>query len=166
MRREVPGHVANRLQAALWREALHLIGEGVASVQDVDLAVSAGPGLRWATMGPTQLFHLGGDDGGIAAFCDRYADSFHRWWDDLGTARLDPATVAQLIDGMAEIDHAATASGKPGLAGQPEQAGAARADQLARRDALLLAVLNARRRTVGQIRPDTGDGEHTERASE
>ncbi|MEO1458904.1 MAG: 3-hydroxyacyl-CoA dehydrogenase NAD-binding domain-containing protein, partial [Pseudomonadota bacterium] len=53
VQREVPGHVANRLQAALWREAIHLVTSGVASVEDVDKAVWAGPGLRWAAMGPT-----------------------------------------------------------------------------------------------------------------
>src|SRR4051812_30176088 len=84
VRREVPGHVANRLQAALWREAIPLVTEGVATVEDVDTAVSSGPGLRWAVMGPTLLFHLGGGPGGLAEFCERYADSFHRWWDDLG----------------------------------------------------------------------------------
>jgi 3-hydroxybutyryl-CoA dehydrogenase len=102
VRREVPGHVANRLQAALWREAIHLVNEGVATVHDVDVAISSGPGLRWAVMGPTLLFHLGGDDGGIATFCERYADSFHRWWDDLGRARLDGPTVKALVDGMAQ----------------------------------------------------------------
>jgi 3-hydroxyacyl-CoA dehydrogenase len=101
VRREVPGHVANRLQAALWREAIHLVNEGVASVADIDTAVSSGPGLRWAVMGPTLLFHLGGGDGGLATFCDRYADSFHRWWDDLGAPRLDEATTARLVEGVA-----------------------------------------------------------------
>ncbi len=57
---ESAAHVANRLQAALWREAIHLVAEGVASVEDVDKAVWAGPGLRWAAMGPHQLLHLGG----------------------------------------------------------------------------------------------------------
>jgi 3-hydroxyacyl-CoA dehydrogenase len=89
LRHELPGHVANRLQAALWREAIHLVTEGVATVDDIDTALSAGPGTRWAAMGPTMLFHLGGDDGGLTAFCERYADSFHRWWDDLGKPRLD-----------------------------------------------------------------------------
>jgi carnitine 3-dehydrogenase len=101
VRREVPGHVANRLQAALWREAIHLVNEGVATVGDIDTAVSSGPGLRWAVMGPTLLFHLGGDDGGLAAFCERYADSFHRWWADLGDPRLDEATTARLVEGLA-----------------------------------------------------------------
>ena len=97
---EVPGHVANRLQAALWREAIHLIREGVASVEDVDTAIWAGPGLRWAAMGPTTLFHLGAGPGGLAEFCDRYSDSFNRWWDDLGTPHLDAETAATLVAGL------------------------------------------------------------------
>lgn len=100
--REVPGHVANRLQAALWREAIHLVQSGVASVEDVDTAVWAGPGLRWAAMGPTMLFHLGAGEGGLAAFCDRYTDSFNRWWDDLGELHLDPALAARLTEGVQE----------------------------------------------------------------
>lgn len=100
VRREVPGHVANRLQAALWREAIHLVKTGVASVEDVDTAVWAGPGLRWAAMGPTMLFHLGAGEGGLAAFCERYTDSFNRWWDDLGVLHLDPAVSSELIEGV------------------------------------------------------------------
>ena len=88
MRKEVPGHVANRLQAALWREAIHLAAEGVASVGDIDTAVRAGPGLRWAAMGPSMLFHLGAGEGGLAAFMERYADSFETWWRDLGSPAL------------------------------------------------------------------------------
>jgi 3-hydroxyacyl-CoA dehydrogenase len=100
LKREVPGHVANRLQAALWREAIHLINEGVASVDDIDTAVSSGPGLRWALMGPTLLFHLNGGEGGLAAFCERYGDSFNRWWDDLGRPHLDQATADRLLAGL------------------------------------------------------------------
>nr|MBX2825521.1 3-hydroxyacyl-CoA dehydrogenase [Gammaproteobacteria bacterium] len=98
--REVPAHVANRLQAALWREAISLVVEGVASVDDVDKAVWAGPGLRWAAMGPHQLFHLGAGQGGLREFCERYSDSFHRWWDDLSDVRLDADVVDQLVDGV------------------------------------------------------------------
>ena len=122
----MPGHVANRLQAALWREAIHLVNEGVATVHDVDVAVSSGPGLRCAVMGPTQLFHLGGDEGGIATFCERYADSFHRWWDDLGRPRLDNPTVEALVEGLAQTLGAES----------PE-------DLAARRDAALTAVIAA-----------------------
>ncbi|MBV9914411.1 MAG: hypothetical protein JOZ93_17665 [Sinobacteraceae bacterium] len=98
--REVPGHIANRLQAALWREAIHLVAIGAASVEDIDTAVWAGPGLRWAAMGPTMLFHLGAGEGGLAAFCERYTESFHRWWDDLGSVKLRPDIVASLIAGV------------------------------------------------------------------
>jgi carnitine 3-dehydrogenase len=97
VKREVPGHVANRLQAALWREVIHLVKEGVATVRDIDTAVSSGPGLRWAVMGPTLLFHLGAGEGGLAAFCERYADSLNRWWDDLGQPQLDQATADRLV---------------------------------------------------------------------
>ena len=100
--KEVPGHVANRLQAALWREAIHLVNEGVASVEDVDTAVWAGPGLRWGAMGPHMLFSLGAGTGGLAEFCNRYADSFHRWWDDLGTPRITPEVAEKLGQGVAD----------------------------------------------------------------
>ena len=124
--KEVPGHVANRLQAALWREALHLVKEGVASVEDVDRAVWAGPGLRWGAMGPHMLFNLGAGEGGMAAFCERYADSFHRWWDDLGTPRLDAEIGTMLENGLSEA-----ADGK------------SVADMAANRDALIAAHLKA-----------------------
>lgn len=126
VRREVPGHVANRLQAALWREALHLVKSGVATVKDVDTAVWAGPGLRWAAMGPSMLFHLGAGPGGIAAFCERYTASFNRWWDDLGTLHLDEALAKQLSDGLAED----VASKTP-------------AELSAKRDALIVAMQKA-----------------------
>ena len=99
--KEVPAHVGNRLQAALWREAIHLVAEGVASVEDVDKAVTAGPGLRWSVMGPHMLFGLASGGGGMEEFCNRYADSFHRWWDSLGEPRLDPDVVRQLAEGLA-----------------------------------------------------------------
>ena len=97
----LPGHVANRLQAAVWREAVYMALEGVASIEDIDKAMWAGPGLRWAAMGPTMLFHLGAGDGGLQAFCDHFKDTFNGWWDGLGDPRLDDATIAALVDGMA-----------------------------------------------------------------
>ncbi|SLN48529.1 L-carnitine dehydrogenase [Falsiruegeria litorea R37] len=98
----MPGHVANRLQAAVWREAVHMAVEGVASVEDIDKAMWAGPGLRWAAMGPTTLFHLGAGDGGLQAFCDHFKDTFNGWWDDLGDPRLDEEVIRKLVDGVAE----------------------------------------------------------------
>ncbi len=124
--KERPGHVANRLQAAVWREALHLVKEGVASVEDVDKAMWAGPGLRWAAMGPNMLFHLGAGPGGMSEFCQRYTDSFNTWWDDLGTPRLDEAGAALLVSGV------------------NDEAGDASTDELSQqRDALIVAMLEA-----------------------
>ena len=98
--KEVPGHVANRLQAALWREAINLVVEGVASVEDVDKAVYAGPGLRWSVMGPHMLFSLGSGGHGMGMFCERYRDSFHTWWDSLGAPSLTPDVGKLLEDGV------------------------------------------------------------------
>lgn len=124
--REVPGHVANRLQAAVWREAIHLVKSGVASVEDVDKAMWAGPGLRWAAMGPTMLFHLGAGEGGLAAFCERYTDSFNRWWDDLGVLHLDPSIAETLVVGVTQ-----------------EANGQSPADLSAQRDALIASIQKA-----------------------
>ena len=74
--------------------------EGVASVEDIDKAMWAGPGLRWAAMGPTTLFHLGAGDGGLRAFCDHFKDTFNGWWDDLGNPRLDEDVINKLVDGI------------------------------------------------------------------
>jgi len=98
--KEVPAHVANRLQAALWREAISLVAEGVASVEDVDKAVTAGPGLRWSVMGPHMLFSLGSGGGGIKTFCERFGPSFHTWWKSMGTPDLTPEVISLLQNGI------------------------------------------------------------------
>jgi carnitine 3-dehydrogenase len=100
IRREVPGHVANRLQAALWREALHLVAEEIASVADVDTAISAGPGLRWALMGPHLTFHLAGGVGGIEHFLDQFAAPMANWWESLGNPTLTPELKERLAAGI------------------------------------------------------------------
>lgn len=126
LNKEVPGHVANRLQAAVWREAIHLAVEGVASVADIDKAIAHGPGLRWAAMGPSTTFHLGGGAGGIRHFCEHLGAPFESWWDDLGTPRLTSEVVEVLAEGLA----AATA-------GQNMQ------DLVQRRDDLVLQFVKA-----------------------
>ena len=102
LNKEKNGHVANRLQAAIWREAISLVVEGVASVEDVDKAVWAGPGLRWATMGPTMLFHLGAGAGGLQSFFDHFSDTFNGWWDDLGQTHLDEDVIKTIIAGVTD----------------------------------------------------------------
>jgi len=102
IRKEVRGHVANRLQAALWREAVHLVAEGVVSVADVDAAIAFGPGLRYALMGPHLTFHLAGGEGGMTHFMAHLAPPMQSWIEDLGNPRLTPQVQQLIIDGVAE----------------------------------------------------------------
>jgi 3-hydroxyacyl-CoA dehydrogenase len=98
--RELPGHVANRLQAALWREAYHLVGEGVVSVEDVDVAISSGPGLRWALLGPFATQHLSGGEGGLAHVLEHLGPPMVEWWEDLGSPELTPELISRLVAGV------------------------------------------------------------------
>ena len=79
LKKEAPGFIANRLSAVLWREALDLVDQGVASVEDVDKAVKAGPGIRWAIMGPYLTYHLGGGKGGIRYIMDHIGVQKTEW---------------------------------------------------------------------------------------
>ncbi|KAM0478724.1 hypothetical protein ACHAP7_005871 [Fusarium lateritium] len=80
LKKEVPGHVANRIQAAVMREVFHILQQDVCSVQAIDDAVSYGPGLRWGVMGPNMLFHLGGGEGGIEHFADHLLGPLQTWY--------------------------------------------------------------------------------------
>ena len=80
MEREVPGFVANRLQEALWREALHMVAEGEATVEQIDLSITDGPGLRWPIQGPMLTFHLAGGQGGMAHMLDHFGPSLKSPW--------------------------------------------------------------------------------------
>jgi carnitine 3-dehydrogenase len=101
IRREVPGHVANRLQAALWREAFHLLEEGVASVADIDTAIAHGPGLRWALLGPFLNLHLSGGAAGIGHTIDHLGPPIESWWQDLGHTSFTPELREAAIKGVA-----------------------------------------------------------------
>jgi carnitine 3-dehydrogenase len=97
LHREIPGHIANRLQAAVWREAIELVLQGVASVADVDKALAAGPGLRWALLGPHMIFHLGGGPGGIQHFIEHVGVSWDSLWKDLASWNSLPAPTADAL---------------------------------------------------------------------
>jgi carnitine 3-dehydrogenase len=101
VRKEVVGHVANRLQAALYREVVYLIEQGVLDVADSDAAVCWGPGLRWGLMGPNLLFHLGGGPGGIQHFMEQFTGPLSTWWKDLGAiTEFSPQVKQTIIDGV------------------------------------------------------------------
>jgi 3-hydroxyacyl-CoA dehydrogenase len=103
LRREVTGHVANRLQAALWQEAFNLVQAGVASVADVDAAIAHGPGLRWALLGPFLNLHLSGGAGGIGElFGKPLWQATEGMWRDLGTVSVGPELAEQVVAGVRE----------------------------------------------------------------
>jgi 3-hydroxyacyl-CoA dehydrogenase len=98
---EVPGHIANRLAAALWREAIDLVIRGVASVEDVDKALYAGPGIRWALMGQHMIYHLGGGEGGYGYFIDHIGKAFGAYWREMATwSEISPESRERLVGGV------------------------------------------------------------------
>jgi 3-hydroxyacyl-CoA dehydrogenase len=100
LKKEATGHIANRLASALWREAVHIVAEGIADVKDVDDALVDGPGLRWAVMGANLTYHLGGGVGGIKTYLDHLGSSQERRWKDLGAPRLTPQLRRRIAQGV------------------------------------------------------------------
>ncbi len=99
MTREVPGFVANRLQEALWREALHMVENGEATVEEIDLSITDGPGLRWALQGPMLTFHLAGGQGGMAHMLDHFGPSLLSPWTRLDAPELTPSLRDAVVEG-------------------------------------------------------------------
>jgi carnitine 3-dehydrogenase len=127
LKKELPGHVANRIQSALYREVVYLIDAGVLDVADADDAVSWGPGLRWGVMGPNLLWHLGGGEGGIEHFMDTLMPRMAAGWPGLGTPEFTPELGEKIVAGVLK------------------EAGGKSIDELeARRDAMLFGLLAVR----------------------
>lgn len=99
MDREVPGFIANRLQEALWREALHMVNAGEATVEQIDLSITDGPGLRWPIHGPMLTFHLAGGQGGMAHMLDHFGPSLQSPWTRLVAAELTPELRDAVVTG-------------------------------------------------------------------
>jgi 3-hydroxyacyl-CoA dehydrogenase len=130
IRKEVKGHVANRLQAALWREAFALVRDGVASVADIDTAIAHGPGLRWALLGPFLNLHLSGGAGGLKYALDHLGPPINDWWSDMSDVVLDDTLIAMLAAG-----------------GDDELAGKSMDDIVRDRDAVLLELMRMKAET-------------------
>jgi carnitine 3-dehydrogenase len=127
LQREVIGHIANRLQAAVWREAYHLIAAGLASAEDVDAAITNGPGLRWAVLGPCAVQHASGGSGGIRSTLTHMGPAMNAIVADLYPGEITP-----------EMFEAVIASTEEAARGKTP-------DQLVReRDAALVRVLRAK----------------------
>ena len=140
--KEMPGHVANRLQSAVQREVYYLIAEGIISAADVDTALSWGPGLRWGVMGNMMLNHLGGGSGGMEHFLEQFAGPLTAWWKTLGSPVLTPEVQKKLIDSVnAEV-------------------GSRSIEELAaQRDEVLLGLLELRARAEADAAPHAAAAE-------
>jgi len=132
MDREVPGFIATRLQEAIWREALHMVANGEATVEQIDQAVVNGPGPRWALMGPCGIFHVGGGEGGMAYNLDQFGPALKLPW----TRLVAPELTRELRDRMVD--------------GCERQAGGADFVELSRNmNQGLVAILRAREKPAG-----------------
>ena len=127
LNKEIYGHVANRLQGAVFREAVSLLDQGVASLADIDRAMTEGPGLRWALMGPFLTYHLAGGQGGMAAFMKQFAPMQARLWQDLGDPVIDERLQGVVSEAM-----------------KTEVAGRSVEQLAAERDRLILSLLSTR----------------------
>ncbi len=129
--RDLPGYIANRMSAALWREAIELVRSGVATVEDVDKAICYGPGLRWAVMGPHLIYHLGGGKAGLRGHMSHLTGTKEGMLRDLATWTTFPVDAVDLL-----------ASGVEAEAGEKTLA-----ELAAERDEALASVLLALRET-------------------
>ncbi|PRZ41683.1 carnitine 3-dehydrogenase [Antricoccus suffuscus] len=126
MEREVPGFIANRLQEALWREALHMVAEGEATVEQIDTAITDGPGLRWPFHGPCMTFHLAGGEGGMAHMLDHFGPSLKAPWTRLEAPELTPELRDAMVAGC-----------------ETEADGRTNVELIAERDAKMIAIMQA-----------------------
>ncbi len=130
LQKDAVGHIANRLASALWREAVHIVAEGIADVDAVDTALVNGPGLRWSVLGAHMAYHLGGGARGMAGYLDHLGASQEKRWASLGTPHLTPDVRAKLVAGI-----------------EAEAAGRSVAELEAERDAGLIALARLRKKS-------------------
>ncbi|WGW12346.1 3-hydroxyacyl-CoA dehydrogenase NAD-binding domain-containing protein [Saxibacter everestensis] len=131
MDREVPGFIANRLQEALWREALHMIDQGEATVEQLDRAITDGPGLRWPIQGPMLTFHLAGGEGGMAHMLDHFGPSLKSPWTRLDAPELTDELRAAVVEGCDDEANGRTVG-----------------ELIAERDAAIIAI----RKVIGELK--------------
>jgi carnitine 3-dehydrogenase len=126
MKKEIPGFIANRLQEALWREALHMVDSGEATVEEIDDSIAFGPGLRWAIMGPCLTFHLAGGEGGMAHMLDHFGPALKEPWTRLEAPELTKDLRDKMVEGC-----------------KREAAGRSVSDLVKERDECLISIINA-----------------------
>lgn len=102
VRAEVPGYISDRLQEAVWREALHMVADGTATSEEIDAAITDGPGLRWAFMGPCLTFHLAGGTGGMAHMLEQFGPALKLPWTRLEAPELTDELTRRMVEGTAQ----------------------------------------------------------------
>jgi len=99
VKKELPGYLADRLQEALWREALHIVNEGYASTEDLDKAIEDGPGLRWSLMGIFLTYHLAGGKAGMKHMLEQFGPALKLPWTKLKAPKLSKKLSSRIIAG-------------------------------------------------------------------
>lgn len=132
LKKEAVGHLINRINSAVWREAVSIFQQGLAEPADIDRAITAGPGMRWPFLGPYEMYHLGGGEGGIAHYFDHLQPGQEERWKDMPTPQLDDGFRRKIVESVLEMVGDKTI---------PELA--------RRRDERLLALLSIRHKLKG-----------------
>src|SRR6202142_3053663 len=99
VRREVPGHLTDRLQEAIWREILHMVNDGVATTGELDESIIYGPGLRWAAMGTNLIYHLAGGESGMRHMLAQFGPCLKWPWTKLEAPELSEALIDRMVEG-------------------------------------------------------------------
>jgi carnitine 3-dehydrogenase len=101
VRHEVPGHLTDRLQEALWREILHLVNDGIATTGELDESIIYGPGLRWAAMGTNLIYHLAGGESGMRHMLEQFGPCLKWPWTKLEAPDLSEKLIDRMVEGTA-----------------------------------------------------------------
>src|ERR1700719_1375649 len=99
VRREVPGHLTDRLQEAIWREILHMVNDGVATTGELDESIIYGPGLRWAAMGTNMIYHLAGGEAGMRHMLAQFGPALKWPWTKLEAPELTDTLIDRMVEG-------------------------------------------------------------------
>ena len=102
VKKEVPGHISDRLQEAMWREILHALNDDIASTQELDESIAYGPGLRWAIMGMNQIYMIAGGAGGARHFIEQFGPALEWPWTHLKAPELSNKIIDKFVDGTSD----------------------------------------------------------------
>lgn len=103
MKKEAVGHLINRINSAVWREAVSLYQQGLADPADIDRAITAGPGIRWSFLGPYAMYNLGGGEGGIAHYFEHLQPIQEERWKSMPTPQMDDAFRQKIVENVQQM---------------------------------------------------------------